>query len=80
MEALQLFKRDMMSLGGAYTFLSRIFDYDKSALERRAIFYTRLLPLVEFDREREGVDLSQAVVTHQNCGHRPAALFEGGSV
>jgi type I restriction enzyme R subunit len=64
MEALQLFKRDMAGFGRAYTFLSQIFDYGNTGLEKRAIFYKRLLPLLEFEREREGVDLSQVVLTH----------------
>ena len=67
----------------AYTFLSRIFDDDNAALEKRPIFYTRLLPLVEFDREREAVDLSQVVLTHStsaNTGRRALALRSGEPV
>jgi hypothetical protein len=37
-----------------YTFLSQIFDYCNTGIEKRAIFYKRLLPLLEFGREREG--------------------------
>ena len=37
-----------------YTFLSQIFDYGNTAIEKRVIFYKRLLPLLEFGREREG--------------------------
>jgi hypothetical protein len=33
-------------------------------IEKRAIFYKRLLPLLEFGREREGIDLSKVVLTH----------------
>ncbi len=64
METLKLFKRDMDSFCHAYTFLSQIFDYGNTGLERRAIFYKRLIPLLEFGRERDGVDLSQVVLTH----------------
>jgi type I restriction enzyme R subunit len=49
-----------------YTFLSQIFDYGNTAIEKRAIFYKRLLPLLEFGREREGIDLSKVVLTHHN--------------
>ena len=42
-----------------YSFLSQIFDYGNTAIEKRAIFYRRLLPLLEFGREREGIDLSK---------------------
>ncbi len=47
-----------------YTFLSQIFDYGNTAIEKRSIFYKRLLPLLEFGREREGIDLSKVVLTH----------------
>ena len=43
--------------------LSQIFDYGNTAIEKRAIFFRRLLPLLEFGREREGVDLSRVVLT-----------------
>lgn len=66
MEALQLFKGDMGSFGHVYTFLSQIFDYGNTAIEKRAMFYKRLIPLLEFEREREGIDLSKVVLTHHN--------------
>ena len=47
-----------------YAFLSQIFDYGNTSIEKRAIFFKRLLPLLEFGREREGVDLSKVVLTH----------------
>jgi type I restriction enzyme R subunit len=53
-----------------YSFLSQIFDYGNTALEKRAIFFRRLIPLLEFGREREGVDLSKVTLTH----HRLWAL------
>ena len=37
-----------LNLGSAYTFLSQIFDYGNTDLEKRAIFFKRLLPLLEF--------------------------------
>ena len=49
-----------------YAFLSQIFDYGNTAIEKRFIFYKRLLPLLEFGREREGIDLSKVVLTHHN--------------
>jgi type I restriction enzyme R subunit len=82
METLVLFKRDMGSFGHAYTFLSQIFDYGNTGLEKRAIFYKRLSPLLEFGREREGVDLSKVVLTHhmlRNKGSRTLPLGEGDS-
>jgi type I restriction enzyme R subunit len=82
METLMLFKRDMGSFGHAYTFLSQIFDYGNTGLEKRAIFYKRLTPLLEFGRERDGVDLSQVVLTHhilRDRGNRALPLGDGDS-
>jgi type I restriction enzyme R subunit len=64
--ALALFKNDMAAYQRAYSFLSQIFDYGSSAVEKRFLFYKRLIPLLEFGREREGVDLSKVVLTHHS--------------
>ena len=63
-----------------YTFLSQIFDYGNTAIEKRSIFFKRLLPLLEFGREREGIDLSKVVLTHhtlKNQGKQPMPLGDG---
>ena len=39
-----------------YTFLSQIFDYGNTAIEKRAIFYKRLLPLLEFGVGLRGLE------------------------
>ncbi|MES2237380.1 MAG: type I restriction endonuclease [Pseudomonadota bacterium] len=78
--ALILFKGDMGAFIRLYTFLSQIFDYGNTAIEKRAIFYKRLLPLLEFGREREGIDLSKVVLTHhhlKNLGKKAMPLIEG---
>ena len=80
LNALILFKGDMGAFLRLYTFLSQIFDYGNSAIEKRAIFYKRLLPLLEFGREREGIDLSKVVLTHhhlKNSGKKSMLLNEG---
>lgn len=80
LDALLLFKNDMGVCLRLYTFLSQIFDYGNTAIEKRSIFYKRLLPLLEFDREREGIDLSKVVMTHhnlKNLGKRTLVLSEG---
>jgi type I restriction enzyme R subunit len=64
--ALVLFKSDMGAFVRLYTFLSQVFDYGNTAVEKRAIFYKRLLPLLEFGRERQGIDVSKLVLTHHN--------------
>jgi type I restriction enzyme R subunit len=77
LKALQLFKSDMGAFVRLYTFLSQIFDYGNTAIEKRCIFYKRLLPLLEFGREREGIDLSKVTLTHHNLknqGKRPMTM------
>jgi type I restriction enzyme R subunit len=64
MSALDLFKGDMGAYLRLYSFLSQIIDYGNTEVEKRAIFYRRLLPLLEFGREREGVDLTGIKLTH----------------
>ena len=80
LDALILFKGDMGAYLRLYTFLSQIFDYGNTGIEKRAIFYKRLLPLLEFGREREGIDLSKVVLTHHNLkdhGSRTLSLSGG---
>jgi type I restriction enzyme R subunit len=80
LNALILFKKDMGAFIRLYTFLSQIFDYGNTAIEKRAIFYRRLLPLLEFGREREGIDLSKVTLTHHNLknrGKQPMPLDDG---
>ena len=62
--ALELFKGDMGAFMRLYSFLSQIIDYGNTDVEKRAIFYRRLLPLLVFGREREGVDLTGIKLTH----------------
>jgi type I restriction enzyme R subunit len=64
--ALVLFKNDMGAYQRLYSFLSQIFDYGNTEIEKRFIFYKRLMPLLEFGRERESIDLSKVVLTHHN--------------
>lgn len=80
LNALILFKSDLGAFIRLYTFLSQIFDYGNTGIEKRAIFFKRLLPLLEFGREREGIDLSKVVLTHHNLkskGRQPMPLNGG---
>ena len=70
MNALLLFRTDMGTYQRAYTFLSQIFDYGNTDFEKRSIFFKYLLRLLKFGREREGVDLSQVVLTHHNLKNK----------
>lgn len=63
-DALILFKANMGAFLRLYSFLSQIFDYGSTAIEARSLFYRRLIPLLDFGREREGVDLSKVELTH----------------
>ena len=80
LNALILFKRDMGAFLRLYTFLSQMFDYANTAIEKRSIFYKCLLPLLEFGREREEIDLSKVKLTHhnlKNLGKRAMPLSKG---
>ncbi|MBY0429674.1 MAG: type I restriction endonuclease subunit R, partial [Rhodospirillales bacterium] len=80
--ALVLFKRDLGAFLRVHAFLSQIFDYGSTAVEKRAIFFKRLLPLLEFGREREGVDLSKVTLTHHKLnsqGKRDLPLSGDGT-
>jgi type I restriction enzyme R subunit len=79
-ENLVLFKQDMGTFQRIYTFLSQIFDYGNTAIESRYMFYKRLLPLLEFGREREDIDLSKVMLTHhtlKNKGKQAMVLGDG---
>ena len=80
LNTLILFKGDMGAYIRLYTFLSQIFDYGNTAIEKRSIFFKVLLPLLEFGRERDGIDLSKVVLTHhnlKNLGKQPMPLGQG---
>jgi type I restriction enzyme R subunit len=82
LNALVLFKHDMSVFQRMYAFLAQIFDYGNTAIEKRFIFYKRLLPLLEFGREREGIDLSKVTLTHHHLkdqGKRTIPLGERDS-
>jgi type I restriction enzyme R subunit len=70
LNALQLFKHDLAGFQRMYAFLAQIFDYGNTAIEKRFIFYKRLLPLLEFGRERDGLDLSKIVLTHHTLKYQ----------
>ena len=77
--ALTLLKRDLGTFVRVYAFLGQVFDYGNTAIEKRALFFKRLLPLLDFGREREGVDLSKVVLTHHRLneqGQRSLALHD----
>ncbi|WP_283639254.1 type I restriction endonuclease subunit R [Marinovum algicola] len=80
MAQLELFRSDMQAYLRMYAFLSQIFDYASTAVEKRSIFYRRLVPLLKFGREREGVDLSEVKLTHHKLSSKGSRRLapEGG--
>jgi type I restriction enzyme R subunit len=83
LDALTLFRSDMGTYVRFYTYLCQIFDYGNTALEKRAMFFKRLLPLMEFERENPTVDLSKVVLTHhtlRNKGQKKLDLAQGEAV
>jgi type I restriction enzyme R subunit len=83
LDALTLFRSDMGTYGRFYTFLAQIFDYNNTGLEKRALFYKALLPLLEFEREINTIDLSKVVLTHhhlRDLGSRKLDLTQGESI
>lgn len=80
MEVLLLFKNDLGAFIRLYTFLSQIIDYQNPDIEKRFQFYKHLVRLLEFGRERDGVDLSQLILTHhavKSQGRRAMPLGPG---
>jgi type I restriction enzyme R subunit len=63
-----------------YSFLSQIFDYGNTDIEKRAIFFKRLMPLLDFGRERDSIDFSKVVMTHHKLKHqgKQPLTLEGG--
>ena len=83
LDALTLFRSEMGTYVRFYTFLCQIFDYGNTALEKRAMFFKRLLPLLEFEREMPSVDLSKVVLTRhslRNKGQKKLDLAQGEAV
>ncbi|MBC7860175.1 MAG: type I restriction endonuclease subunit R [Burkholderiaceae bacterium] len=82
LDALLLFKNDIGAFARLYAFLGQIFDYGNTDIEKRFLFFKRLVPLLEFGRERDIVDLSKVVLTHhtlKNTGKPSMNLNKDGS-
>jgi Type I site-specific restriction-modification system, R (restriction) subunit and related helicases len=64
MDALWLFKKDLGTYIRSYGFLSQIFNYGNTDIEKRAIFFKLLQRLLTFGRDSEEIDLSELTLTH----------------
>lgn len=54
-------------------------DYGNTGIDKPAIFDKCLLPLLEFSREREGIDLSKVVLTHHHLVDQGARTLPLGT-
>jgi len=62
-----------------YAFLSQVFDYGNTDIEKRAIFFKYLAKLLKFESERVRIDLSEVKLTHhnlRNLGQQRLALSD----
>ena len=75
---LILLKCDRGNFIRAYEFLSQMFDYGNTDYEKLYVFAR--LPLLDYGREREGIDLSALRLTHhkmRNLGQQKLNLDNG---
>ena len=80
MDALVLFKGDIATYVRLYAFLSQIFDYGNTDIEKRSIFFKLLHRLLDFGRETQGLDLSSLAMTHysiKDMGRKNLILNDG---
>lgn len=61
-DELDLFRKDLGSFVRAYDFLSQIFDFADTDLEKRSIYYKHLLPVLRVNDARIALDLSDVVL------------------
>lgn len=66
-ERAEIFKRNVSSFVRAYAFLSQIFDYGDTDLEKRSIFLTGLARLLKDNDDQVTLDLSGVTMTHFNA-------------
>ena len=64
-DALDLFKSDLIALTRYYEFMSQIVDYDSSDLERLSLYARHLAPLLrEKNIDEDPIDLSSVELSH----------------
>lgn len=78
MDVLLQARGDMGTFIRIYAFLSQIFDYGSTEIEKRYMFFKRLVPLLQFGRERDGVDLTGVRLTHHNLKNEGARRLQVG--
>ncbi len=81
LDELEIVRKDLASFVRLYDFLSQIINYGDTDLEKRAIFFRLLVPLLATDRLNEEIDLSGVKLTHyrlKDQGQRQLPLKDGG--
>jgi type I restriction enzyme R subunit len=78
MDALLLAKGDMGAFVRLYAFLSQMIDYGTTDVEKRYLFYKRLIPLLDFGLERDTIDLSKLVLTHHRIKDKGTVALKLG--
>jgi type I restriction enzyme R subunit len=81
MDRLLLFRGDLASYVRVYEFLSQMFDYGNTEFEKLYLFAKMLFPLLKYERERDGIDLSALKLTHhrmRDLGRQKLNLNGGG--
>lgn len=63
-DALELFKSDLIALTRYYEFMSQIVDYDSPDLERLSLYARHLAPLLREKTEEDPIDLSSVELSH----------------
>ncbi|WP_082515342.1 type I restriction endonuclease [Methylobacterium sp. Leaf112] len=61
---LRQFRHDLGAYVRAYEFLGQMFNYGQTYFEKLQVFARLLLPLLEFGRERDTVDMYALALTH----------------
>ena len=83
MEGLRLFKSDLGTYARVYEFLAQMFDYGNTDFEKLYLFAGLLFRLLDYGRERDGIDLSALKLTHhkmRDLGQQKLTLGGDGLV
>ena len=64
LDELEIFRKDLGSFVRAYEFLSQIFPYDDTDLEKQYVFCKHLIPWLKTGKDGMHLDLSAVELTH----------------
>ena len=79
-ERAEIFKKNATEFVRAYGFLSQIYDYGDTDLEKRSLFFAGLTRLLKDDQDDNKIDLTDVQMTHYNSKVRftgRISLMEG---